>query len=103
MNDKTVSLTFDSDQLTVIMDESYTFRKILAERMVNSAVPAPSFTNVSEVAFLKDYVKRTYREDSRIAAVKYVREWALTNHHTPLLSLTDAKNFVWELIPTTVR
>ena len=96
MND-TYTLSLTKPQLTTLMEESYTFREYVADQLVKppQLVPVSAF----ELQALESYVKNNFGVMSRIAAIKYVREWATLNNYGSLNNLSAAKTFVDKLIP----
>lgn len=93
----TINLRIDSLDLEVVLFESPHMRKVVAAWMAAASPPIPAVKDIKES--LRNYILRNFNRDHWIAAIKYVREWAVDNNVEELKGLANAKNFVTDIFP----
>ena len=83
--------------LEIILAESHRFRSVIAGLLVTQGNLVQAARD--QLAMLRDYLQKNFNSQTRIPAIKYVRQWAVDNAHPDLQSLAGAKHFVDEVIP----
>jgi hypothetical protein len=94
---KTAIIPFIQSDLEVILSESPRFRSVVAGILVTQGNLVQAAK--TQMDMLRDYVLAHFNKESRIPAIKYVRQWAMDNGKSDLQSLAGAKDFVCNLIP----
>ena len=94
---KTSLIPFIQSDLEVILSESPRFRSVVAGILVSQGNLVQAAK--TQLDTLRDYIAAHFDKESRIPAIKFVRQWATDNAHPDLQSLAGAKEFVCNLIP----
>lgn len=103
-----ITIQFNNDEFEAVISQSEMFRYIVA-RTLGKAQEDLSWKVVPTEAQLLDqlrtYVRANFSNTSKIAGIKYVRQWAADNQpklswstYESLYGLANAKRFVEELI-----
>jgi hypothetical protein len=53
----------------------------------------------AQLSNLREYIRTNFDRQSRISAIKYVRQWAVDNARCDLKGLREAKELVDNVIP----
>ncbi len=116
----TINFQLTEDQIQKITMESPTFRQIVVNRLFTKQIaldkisgdyvdektnPNNLFDEKSALDYLDGYIRTTFTISNKIAAIKYVRQWAddrkavlSSDTYNKLWSLSGAKEYVDERV-----
>jgi hypothetical protein len=98
-----ITLTLTVDDVTRILEQSYTFRDSVAQTLASAQTELARKTNPTEEQLMENliyFVKFNVRPDNKISMIKFVRQYAqdheklMPNKFDELYSLYGAKTFV---------
>lgn len=103
-----INISLTEDEMEMVMSQSATFRYIVTRTLGNAQVDLGKMVKPTEAQLmdqLRTYVRNNFGSNSKIAGIKYVRQWAADNRNNlsfatyeSLYGLANAKRFVEDLI-----
>ncbi len=103
-----VNIEMTQDEVEAVASQSATVRYILARKLAEAQATLSQKVDPTEgqlVEQLRTYVRANFSNSSKIAGIKYVRQWAADNRnrlsftvYESLYGLANAKRFVEDLI-----
>lgn len=101
-------ITLTEDEMELVLAQSSTFRYIVTRNLANAQAELSTKVDPTETQLmdnLRCHVRTSFGPSTKIAGIKYVRQWAADNQrllspatYESLYGLANAKRFVEDII-----